>query len=129
MALAKIGCHLSKPLDFSTISIIILLYRDISLLYSICFDQTKEMCISLILKGRQRYAFPQISTHSFNHSAFSAIAIAGSNRFHRFPSTNNSIVVMTVSEETFEKIAALVGDKNTPAARASTRAEKLKVGQ
>lgn len=34
---------------------------------------------------------------------------------------------MAVSEETFEKIAALVGDKNTPVARASTRAEKLKL--
>ena len=34
---------------------------------------------------------------------------------------------MAVSEETFEKIASLVGDKNTPAKRASTRAEKLKL--
>ena len=34
---------------------------------------------------------------------------------------------MTVSEEVFERIAALVGDKNTPVARASTRVEKLKL--
>lgn len=34
---------------------------------------------------------------------------------------------MTVSEETFEKVAAIVGDKNTPPKRASTRAEKLKL--
>ena len=32
---------------------------------------------------------------------------------------------MPVSEDIFEKVAALVGDKNTPVARASTRAEKL----
>ena len=34
---------------------------------------------------------------------------------------------MVVSEEAFEKVAALVGDKNTPVARKSTRAEKLKL--
>mmetsp|Transcript_32158 Transcript_32158/g.68054 ORF Transcript_32158/g.68054 Transcript_32158/m.68054 type:complete len:101 (-) Transcript_32158:348-650(-) len=34
---------------------------------------------------------------------------------------------MTVSEEAFQKIATLVGDKSTPVARASTRAEKLKL--
>lgn len=34
---------------------------------------------------------------------------------------------MTVSGETFEKIAALVGDKSTPVARQSTRAEKLRL--
>ena len=34
---------------------------------------------------------------------------------------------MTVSEEVFEKIVALVGDKNTPVARASSRTEKLKL--
>jgi len=34
---------------------------------------------------------------------------------------------MTVSKEVFEKIAALVGDKNTPVARASSRTEKLKL--
>ncbi|KAL3822241.1 hypothetical protein ACHAXA_005874 [Cyclostephanos tholiformis] len=32
---------------------------------------------------------------------------------------------MPVSEEIFLKVAALVGDKNTPVARASSRAEKL----
>ncbi|KAL7481756.1 hypothetical protein ACHAWX_000160 [Stephanocyclus meneghinianus] len=34
---------------------------------------------------------------------------------------------MTVSLEVFEKVAALVADKNTPAARPSTRAEKLRL--
>mmetsp|Transcript_8366 Transcript_8366/g.18744 ORF Transcript_8366/g.18744 Transcript_8366/m.18744 type:complete len:99 (+) Transcript_8366:205-501(+) len=34
---------------------------------------------------------------------------------------------MAVSEETFEKIAALVGDKSTPVERASKHAEKLKL--
>ena len=34
---------------------------------------------------------------------------------------------MLISTETFEKVAALVGDKNTPAQRASTRAEKLRL--
>ena len=34
---------------------------------------------------------------------------------------------MTVSEETFEKIAVLVGDKSTPVARKSTIAEKFKL--
>ena len=34
---------------------------------------------------------------------------------------------MTVSAEKFEKIAKLVGDANTPAARPSTRAEKLQL--
>ncbi|KAL7538974.1 hypothetical protein ACHAXR_008925 [Thalassiosira sp. AJA248-18] len=34
---------------------------------------------------------------------------------------------MTVPEEAFEKVAALIGDKNTPVARASTRAEKLRL--
>jgi diazepam-binding inhibitor (GABA receptor modulating acyl-CoA-binding protein) len=34
---------------------------------------------------------------------------------------------MTVSRDIFEKIAALVGDKNTPVARASSRGEKLKL--
>ena len=34
---------------------------------------------------------------------------------------------MAVSTETFEKIASIVGDKNTPPVRASTRAEKLKL--
>lgn len=32
---------------------------------------------------------------------------------------------MAVSEEAFEKIAAIVGDKSTPKARESTRTEKL----
>ncbi|KAL7523268.1 hypothetical protein ACHAWF_000449 [Thalassiosira exigua] len=34
---------------------------------------------------------------------------------------------MAVSEETFKKVAALVGDKNTPAKRSSSMAEKLKL--
>lgn len=34
---------------------------------------------------------------------------------------------MTVSVDKFEKIAKLVGDPNTPAARPSTRAEKLQL--
>ena len=34
---------------------------------------------------------------------------------------------MAVSEAAFEKVAALVGDKSTPVARKSTRAEKLKL--
>ena len=34
---------------------------------------------------------------------------------------------MTVSAEKFEKIAKLVGDPSTPAARPSTRAEKLQL--
>jgi diazepam-binding inhibitor (GABA receptor modulating acyl-CoA-binding protein) len=34
---------------------------------------------------------------------------------------------MPVSEEIFEKIAALVGDRDTPVARTSTRAEKLRL--
>ncbi|KAL3788746.1 hypothetical protein HJC23_012302 [Cyclotella cryptica] len=34
---------------------------------------------------------------------------------------------MTVSVEVFEKVAALVADKNTPTARPSTRSEKLRL--
>mmetsp|Transcript_18108 Transcript_18108/g.43553 ORF Transcript_18108/g.43553 Transcript_18108/m.43553 type:complete len:101 (-) Transcript_18108:256-558(-) len=34
---------------------------------------------------------------------------------------------MAVSEETFQKIAALVGDKNTPTARKSSHSEKLRL--
>ena len=37
---------------------------------------------------------------------------------------DNEIII---TPETFQKIAALVGDKNTPTARPSTRAEKLRL--
>ena len=52
-------------------------------------------------------------------------------KYHRqssgFNQSQNIIkqFTMAISEETFEKVATLVGDKNTPAKRASTRAEKL----
>jgi diazepam-binding inhibitor (GABA receptor modulating acyl-CoA-binding protein) len=40
---------------------------------------------------------------------------------------SHSFQTMPVSDATFKKVADLVGDKNTPAARASTHAEKLRL--